>query len=132
ATCTCNLAPLCRTHHRLKTHADNSPATSGQHSAWSYVHLGDAEYYWTGPRGMQFIRTNTGTYSAGTERNDGAPAHPGARLATAPAAPVDLGDNEDRERAEDLIEALLAKSASPRAVHGRDYPPSWTVPEPSP
>ncbi|HLR57183.1 MAG TPA: HNH endonuclease signature motif containing protein [Beutenbergiaceae bacterium] len=132
ATCTCNLAPLCRTHHRLKTHADNSPVTSGKHSAWSYVHLGDAEYYWTGPRGMQFIRTNAGTYSARTERNDGAPAHPGAQLANAPAAPVDLGDNEDRERAEDLIEALLAKSASTRAVHGRDYPPSWTVPEPSP
>ena len=132
ATCTCNLAPLCRTHHRLKTHADNAPVTSGEHSNWSYVHLGDAEYYWTGPREMQFIRTNEGTYNAQSARNDGAPVHPGALPPKTPAAPVDLADDEHRKRAEDLIEELLAKAARTRAVHSRDYPPKWTVPEPSP
>src|SRR5699024_5235010 len=92
ATCTCNLAPACRTHHRLKTHADNAPVTSGEHSKWSYVHLGNEEYYWTGPRGMEFIRTNTGTYNASPSRNDGAPPHPGARQPSASAGPIALGD----------------------------------------
>lgn len=35
-----NLAPLCRTHHRLKTHA-----------GWSYQRLADNHYRWTTPTG---------------------------------------------------------------------------------
>ena len=35
-----NLAPLCRTHHRLKTHG-----------AWSYQRLSDNHYRWTTPTG---------------------------------------------------------------------------------
>ena len=35
-----NLAPLCRTHHRLKTH-----------SGWSYQRLTDNHYLWTTPTG---------------------------------------------------------------------------------
>ena len=35
-----NLAPLCRTHHRLKTH-----------SGWSYQRLADNHYLWTTPTG---------------------------------------------------------------------------------
>ena len=35
-----NLAPLCRTHHRLKTHA-----------GWSYRRLSDNHYRWTTPTG---------------------------------------------------------------------------------
>ena len=35
-----NLAPLCRTHHRLKTHG-----------AWSYQRLADNRYRWTTPTG---------------------------------------------------------------------------------
>jgi hypothetical protein len=35
-----NLAPLCRTHHRLKTHA-----------GWHYARLDDNQYLWTTPAG---------------------------------------------------------------------------------
>ena len=35
-----NLAPLCRTHHRLKTH-----------TGWTYIRLADNHYLWTTPAG---------------------------------------------------------------------------------
>ena len=38
-----NLAPLCRTHHRVKTH-----------SAWHYKRLDDGTYEWTAPTGHQY------------------------------------------------------------------------------
>jgi hypothetical protein len=38
-----NLAPLCRTHHRIKTH-----------SPWHYKRLDDGNYVWTAPTGHQF------------------------------------------------------------------------------
>lgn len=49
-TCSCNLAPLCRRHHRLKTH-----------TAWRYVVLDPGTYLWTSPHGYQFLRDPTGT-----------------------------------------------------------------------
>jgi hypothetical protein len=39
-----NLAPLCRTHHRVKTH-----------SPWHYKRLDDASYVWTSPTGHQYM-----------------------------------------------------------------------------
>ena len=50
-TCTENLAPLCKRHHRLKTH----------HSGWSYTVLEPGTYLWTSPYGYQFLRDHTGT-----------------------------------------------------------------------
>ncbi|MCW2760519.1 MAG: endonuclease [Marmoricola sp.] len=41
-----NLAPLCRTHHRVKTH-----------SPWDYKRLDDASYVWTSPTGHQYSVT---------------------------------------------------------------------------
>ena len=38
-----NLAPLCRTHHRMKTH-----------TAWDYKHRDDGTYTWTAPTGHQY------------------------------------------------------------------------------
>jgi hypothetical protein len=35
-----NLAPLCRSHHRAKTHSD-----------WQYQRLPDGSYRWTSPTG---------------------------------------------------------------------------------
>lgn len=80
ATCSCNLAPLCRRHHRLKTHSDeqrNSKEShvDGEHAAWAYAHLGEDEYYWRGPRGLGFIRTNRGTYEVAGGGATGAPLH---------------------------------------------------------
>ena len=38
-----NLAPLCRSHHRVKTH-----------TAWHYKRLDDGSYVWTAPTGNQY------------------------------------------------------------------------------
>jgi len=45
-----NLAPLCRHHHRLKTHA-----------GWGYEPLSAGAYLWRSPHGQPLIRTRTGT-----------------------------------------------------------------------
>ncbi|MPV51190.1 hypothetical protein GCG21_14485 [Pseudactinotalea sp. HY160] len=58
-TCTCNLASLCRRHHRWKTH--NHPGQPQGRGSWSYVTLGPGTYYWSGPMGLRFLRTPTGT-----------------------------------------------------------------------
>jgi hypothetical protein len=39
-----NLAPLCRHHHRAKTH-----------SRWHYRHLPDGSYRWTSPTGRRYV-----------------------------------------------------------------------------
>ncbi len=49
-TCTCNLAPLCRHHHRLKTH-----------TPWRYRSPEPGSYLWTSPHGYQFLRNHEGT-----------------------------------------------------------------------
>jgi hypothetical protein len=56
-TCTCNLAALCRRHHRLKTH-----------SPWTYTVLGPGTYLWTSPHGYQFLRGPTGTHDVSHDR----------------------------------------------------------------
>ena len=58
-TCPCNLAPLCRRHHRLKTH-----------TAWTYTILEPGSYLWTSPHRYQFLRDHTGTrdVTSGTRR----------------------------------------------------------------
>ena len=50
-TCECNLAPLCRRHHRLKTHA----------TGWTYTVLDPGTYLWSSPHGYRFLRDHTGT-----------------------------------------------------------------------
>ncbi|MCD4533379.1 HNH endonuclease [Nocardioides sp. cx-169] len=49
-TCECNLAALCRHHHRLKTHA-----------GWRYQLLGPGTFLWAEPHGQRFVRTRHGT-----------------------------------------------------------------------
>ena len=46
-----NIAPLCRRHHRLKTH----------HSGWGYTVLEPGSYLWSSPHGYQFLRDHRGT-----------------------------------------------------------------------
>jgi hypothetical protein len=50
ATCDCNLAPLCRAHHRLKTHA-----------GWTYTTLEPGVWLWSEPHGQQLLRDHHGT-----------------------------------------------------------------------
>lgn len=49
-TCTCQLAPLCRTHHRAKTH-----------TAWTVTVLEPGSYRWRSPHGLEWLRDHTGT-----------------------------------------------------------------------
>ena len=49
-TCSCNVAPLCRHHHRLKTH-----------TPWRYQLLEPGVYLWTVPHGYVFLRDPSGT-----------------------------------------------------------------------
>jgi hypothetical protein len=56
-TCSCNLAPLCRRHHRLKTH-----------SPWTYTVLDPGTYLWTSPHGYQFHRDYHGTVDVTPDR----------------------------------------------------------------
>jgi hypothetical protein len=49
-TCSCNLAPCCRRHHRAKT-------TGG----WSYTTVEPGVLLWRSPLGYQFLRDHTGT-----------------------------------------------------------------------
>jgi hypothetical protein len=49
-TDTRNLAPLCRHHHRLKTHA-----------GWTYHRIEPGTYRWRSPHGQRFLTDPTGT-----------------------------------------------------------------------
>jgi hypothetical protein len=49
-THTGNLAPLCRLHHRVKTHA-----------RWTYTILEPGVYLWRSPHGYTWVRDHTGT-----------------------------------------------------------------------
>ncbi|WP_165764029.1 HNH endonuclease signature motif containing protein, partial [Nocardioides sp. PD653] len=47
-TCSCNLAPLCRHHHRLKTHG-----------GWSYERVAARVFRWTSPHGHIYLNDLT-------------------------------------------------------------------------
>jgi hypothetical protein len=57
ATCTCNIAPLCRSHHRLKTH-----------TPWTYTALDPGTYLWTSPHGHHYLRNTDGTTDVSPDR----------------------------------------------------------------
>jgi len=48
ATCTCNIAPLCRSHHRLKTHGN-----------WTYERHDKTTFVWTTPMGRTYVNDLT-------------------------------------------------------------------------
>ena len=54
-----NIAPLCRRHHRLKTH-----------SPWTYTMLEPGSFLWSSPHGYQFLRDHHGTLDV-DRRDDG-------------------------------------------------------------
>ncbi len=59
STTTDNLAPLCRRHHRLKTH-----------SPWTYTVLEPGTYLWASPHGYQLLRDHTGTRDISDDRHE--------------------------------------------------------------
>ena len=69
STCSCNIAPLCRRHHRLKTH-----------TAWGYTAIERGTYLWTSPHDYQYLRDHEGTIDVSADRRPRpAPAHPPER-----------------------------------------------------
>ncbi|WP_348692135.1 hypothetical protein [uncultured Nocardioides sp.] len=59
-TATDRLAPLCRRHHRAKTHP--SPVSTGSTTiAWDYVQLTPTTWLWTSPHGLRFLVHPDGT-----------------------------------------------------------------------
>ncbi len=65
STCSCNIAPLCRRHHRLKTHG-----------RWRYTQVERGTYLWTSPHGLSYLRDHEGTLDV-TRNNPSRPcAHP--------------------------------------------------------
>jgi hypothetical protein len=50
----CNIAPLCRSHHRLKTHG-----------GWTYTKLDPTTYQWRSPHGHTYLRDHHGTRATG-------------------------------------------------------------------
>ncbi len=73
-TCTCNLAPLCRFHHRAKTHADNH--VGNRYAWWNYESLGEGKYLWSGPKGTVLLRTNAGVFDVSNEHTSNGPKVP--------------------------------------------------------
>jgi hypothetical protein len=61
-TCPCNLAALCRRHHRLKTHG-----------GWTYTPLDPGTYLWTTPHGHQYLRDHHGTLEVTVDRRRARP-----------------------------------------------------------
>ncbi len=49
-TCSDNIAPLCRKHHRLKTHG-----------GWTYTRIEAGTFLWNSPHGYTYLRDRSGT-----------------------------------------------------------------------
>ena len=60
-TCSCNLAPLCRRHHRAKTH-----------TGWRYDKTDAATYLWRSPHGLHLVK-DRGTTALLSAHPPGAP-----------------------------------------------------------
>ena len=56
-TCSCGIAPLCRHHHRTKTHG-----------GWTYQVLEPGSYLWRSPHGLALLRDHTGTLDVSRDR----------------------------------------------------------------
>ncbi len=64
STCSCNLAALCRRHHRLKTH-----------TSWGYTILEPGSFLWSSPHGYQFLRDHHGTLDVTSDPRPRGPNH---------------------------------------------------------
>ena len=62
-TSTANLAPLCRRHHRAKTHPSPVPSNEAGSTtiAWDYQQLTPTTWLWTSPHDLRFLVHPDGT-----------------------------------------------------------------------
>lgn len=68
ASCDCNIAPLCRHHHQLKTHG-----------GWRYTPVETGVWLWADPYGQQFLRDRHGTRDVTLPGALGSPQTSGCR-----------------------------------------------------
>lgn len=79
-----NLAPLCRRHHRAKTH-----------TSWTYTRLADGEYLWRSPHGYAFVTDPEGTRDVSLD-SAGKASHP--HLHDALGLPQERREDDRHER----------------------------------
>lgn len=123
-TCSCNLAPLCRRHHRAKTHADNH--VGNRYTWWRYESLGEGKYLWQGPGGSRLLRTNTGVYDVSNEHVSNGPRTPAQRLRATTITDI-TGEDSGPEptprvvAAEKVVTRIVARLPRPETLMER-YP----------
>ena len=105
-----NIAPLCRRHHRLKTHG-----------GWRYVVIERGSYLWTNRYGYQWLRDHHGT-------TDLTPKHGPDGPTTAPTTPAPV-DDPDRptprpRRGQWHVQARIQRQRNRRPCLGSDPPPA--------
>lgn len=99
ASCDCNLVPLCRHHHRLKTHA-----------GWSYTPIEPGIWLWSDPHGRHYFRDGHSTRDVTIDNNE-------ATL----LASADWRERRDHLRQQRVPRTTLARQGCQSA--GNDPPP---------
>ncbi|NYG53771.1 HNH endonuclease signature motif containing protein [Nocardioides perillae] len=93
-TCSCNIAPLCRPHHRLKTHGHAA-------TRWTLTPAGTGAWLWKSPHGAHYLRDHTGTrpldgpLAHDTGPPDTGPPDTGSPPGSGPARECDTGPPRD-------------------------------------
>ena len=101
-----NLAPLCRTHHRIKTH-----------TSWGYKRLDTGSYTWTAPTGHQYDVTPT---SRRPPTKNLTPRHPGPPQPGTPPCPGSLLDRPATEpQRSSQARSGVADTSEPTAARNR-------------
>ena len=97
-TCSCNLAPACRGHHRAKT-------TGG----WNYVTVEPGVYLWRSPLGYQFLKDHTGTLDVTPDEERAAWPASSAPTSDPPAPPTPNPDHRAPHPAQHYSSGSLAR-----------------------
>ncbi|NYG56882.1 hypothetical protein [Nocardioides perillae] len=96
-TCSCNIAPLCRPHHRLKTHGHAA-------TRWTLTPAGAGAWLWRSPHGAHYLRDRTGTrpldgpLAHDTGPPDTGPPDTGSPPGSGPAQECDTGPPRDDDQ----------------------------------
>lgn len=134
-TCSCNTAPLCRRHHRAKTHADNH--VGSKYTWWNYESLGDGKYLWRGPKGTVLLRTNTGVREVSSTYREPPPtiaaaARTVARITETIPPEADFHDRYPRPAEErPYVHYREPREPTWREIHSVPRPPIMTREPPS-
>ncbi len=107
-TCSANQAPMCRRHHRHKTHL-----------GWSYETLTPGVYLWTSPHGLKTLRMPEGTFDV-TQAPPVAPEPPPLEYSIAPPPPP-----PPRRKAKSTKSRTTRPRSTSAPPHQVDEPPPF-------